>query len=188
MSRTYEPKNVWKEADGAEKKAIMDFSEEYKEFMKVGVTERLCVEEVVRLAEKEGFKSFKDINTLKEGDCVYAVNRGKGIMLAKIGKKPMTDGINIVAAHIDSPRLDLKPVPVVEDGGMAYFKTHYYGGIKKYQWTALPLAMSGVVITGNGPVKIHVDGEDFCLCITDLLPHLAASQMTKQAKNFILQF
>ena len=185
MSQAYEPKNVWKEADEAQKKEIMAFSEEYKKFMAVGVTERLCVEEAQRLAEKEGFKSFKDVKTLKAGDCIYAVNRGKGILLAKIGKKPMTDGLNIVAAHIDSPRLDLKPIPVVEDGGMAYFKTHYYGGIKKYQWTGLPLGMSGVVMTKNGPVKIHVDGEDFCLCITDLLPHLAASQMTKQTKDAI---
>lgn len=185
MSQAYEPKNVWKEADEAQKKEIMTFSEEYKKFMAVGVTERLCVEEAQRLAEKEGFKSFKDVKTLKAGDCIYAVNRGKGILLAKIGKKPMTEGLNIVAAHIDSPRLDLKPIPVVEDGGMAYFKTHYYGGIKKYQWTGLPLGMSGVVMTKNGPVKIHVDGEDFCLCITDLLPHLAASQMTKQTKDAI---
>lgn len=185
MSRTYEPKNVWKEADPAEKKEIMAFSEEYKSFMASAVTERLCVEEVVKLAEKEGFKPLKNTKNLKYGDFVYAVNRGKGILLAKMGKNPMEDGLNIIAAHIDSPRLDLKPVPVVEDGGMAYFKTHYYGGIKKYQWTSLPLGMSGVVMTKKGPVKIHVDGEDFCLCITDLLPHLAASQMTKQTKDAV---
>ena len=185
MSQTYEPKNVWKEADLTEKRKIMDFSEEYKKFMTVGVTERLCVEETVRLAEKEGFKPLKDAKILGAGDCIYAVNRGKSILLAKIGKKPIAEGLNIVAAHIDSPRLDLKPVPVVEDGGMVYFKTHYYGGIKKYQWTGLPLGISGVVMTKKGPVKIHVDGEDFCLSITDLLPHLAASQMTKQTKDAV---
>ncbi len=183
---SYEPKNVWKESDEATKKEIMAFAEGYKEFMAAGVTERLCVEKTVEIAEKAGFKPLCDMTKLKAGDCVYAVNRGKSIMLAKIGKKPMSDtGCAIVAAHIDSPRLDLKPVPVIEDGGVAYFKTHYYGGIKKYQWTALPLGMSGVVMTKNGPVKIHVDGEDFCLCISDLLPHLAASQMTKPAKEVV---
>lgn len=182
----YEPKNVWKNADESMKKDIMDFSEEYKEFLLKGVTERLCVEEAVKIAENAGFKPLSEVKSLKSGDCVYIVNRNKSILLAKMGKKPMSEeGIAIIAAHIDSPRLDLKPVPVIEDGGMVYFKTHYYGGIKKYQWTALPLGMSGVVMTKNGPVKILVDGEDFCLCITDLLPHLATSQMTKQTKDAI---
>lgn len=183
---SYEPKNVWKEADEASKKEIMKFSEEYKSFMTAGVTERLCVEEIIKIAEKSGFKPLGDIKKLSAGDCVYAVNREKSILLAKIGNKPMSEaGLAVVAAHIDSPRLDLKPLPVIEDGGVAYFKTHYYGGIKKYQWTALPLGMSGVVMTKNGPVKIHVDGDEFCLCISDLLPHLAASQMTKPAKEVI---
>ena len=185
MSLAYEPKNVWKNLGETEKKEMMEFSEGYKDFLAAGVTERLCVELTVKMAEEKGFKPLSKMKSLKAGDCIYAVNRDKSVLFAKIGKKPMTDGLGIVAAHIDSPRLDLKPVPVIEDGGMAYFKTHYYGGIKKYQWTALPLGMSGVVMTKNGPVKIHVDGEDFCLCITDLLPHLAASQMTKQTKDAV---
>ncbi|MBR6523498.1 MAG: aminopeptidase [Clostridia bacterium] len=183
---SYEPKNVWKESDESLKKEIMNFSEGYKTFMATGVTERLCVEEIVKMAEKAGYRPLSDMKSLSVGDCVYAVNREKSILLAKIGKRPMAEaGLAVVAAHIDSPRLDLKPVPVIEDGGIAYFKTHYYGGIKKYQWTALPLGMSGVVMTKNGPVKIHVSGDDFCLCISDLLPHLAASQMTKPAKEVI---
>ncbi len=181
----YEPKNVWKNADETAKKEIMNFSEEYKKFLSVGVTERLCVEEAVKIAENAGFKPLADAKSLKAGDCVYAINRGKAILLAKIGKNPVSQGLAMVAAHIDSPRLDLKPVPVIEDGGVAYFKTHYYGGIRKYQWTALPLGMSGVVMTKNGPVKILIDGEDFCLCISDLLPHLASSQMTKKVKDAI---
>lgn len=183
---SYEPKNVWKEADESVRKEIMNFSEGYKTFMAAGVTERLCVDEIVKIAEKAGFKPLSNIKKLSAGDCIYSVNRGKSILLAKIGNKPMAEvGCAVVAAHVDSPRLDLKPIPVIEDGGVAYFKTHYYGGIKKYQWTTLPLGMSGVVMTKNGSVKIHVDGEDFCLCISDLLPHLASSQMTKPAKEVI---
>ena len=184
-SISYKPRNAWEGITDADKNNIMDFSVGYKDFLTKGVTERLCVEETVRLAEKEGFKQLSDIKSLKEGDLVYSVNREKSILLAKIGKKPMSEGVCIIAAHIDSPRLDLKPVPVIEDGELAYFKTHYYGGIKKYQWTALPLGLSGVVLTKNGPVKIHIDGEDLCFCVTDLLPHLAASQMTKPAKEVV---
>lgn len=181
----YKSKNIWENSDETEKKEIMAFSEEYKKFLSAGVTERLCVRETVKLAEKAGFKPLESFSSLKAGDCVYMVNRGKQVMFAKIGKKPISEGVGLIAAHIDSPRLDLKPMPVVEDGGVAYFKTHYYGGIKKYQWTALPLALSGVVMTKNGPVEILVDGEDFCFTVTDLLPHLAASQMTKPLKEAI---
>ena len=181
----YEPKNVWKEADESVKKEIMVFSEGYKAFLAAGTNARLCVKEAVKIAEEAGFKPLEGMKSLKAGDCVYVINRGKNLLLAKIGKKPISEGVAIVASHIDSPRLDLKPMPIIEDGGLVYFKTRYYGGIKKYQWTAIPLGMSGVVMTKNGPVEIVVDGEDFCLCISDLLPHLANSQMSKNAKDVI---
>lgn len=181
----YKSKNIWENSDEKAKKEIMDFCEGYKEFLAAGVTERLCVKETVKISEKAGFKPLESFNNLKAGDKVYMVNRGKQVMFAKIGKKPISDGVAIIAAHIDSPRLDLKPVPVIEDGGIAYFKTHYYGGIKKYQWTAIPLALSGVVMTKKGPVEILIDGEDFCFTVTDLLPHLATSQMTKPLKEAI---
>lgn len=185
MELKYKAKTIWESASEQDKKDIMNFSEGYKDFLGRGVTERLCVKETVKIAEEAGFKPLSDFKALKEGDKVYFVNRGKGVLFAKIGKKPLSEGVGIVAAHIDSPRLDLKPMPIVEDGGIAYFKTHYYGGIKKYQWTALPLGMSGVVMTKNGAVEIHIDGEDFCFCVTDLLPHLGASQMTKPLKEAI---
>ena len=182
---TYEPKNVWKESDETTKIAINAFSEDYKKFLDAGRTERLCVKETVKIAEKAGFKPLSEMKKLKSGDKVYSVNRGKNVIFARIGEKPMAEGVSIIASHIDSPRLDLKPIPVLEDGGIAYFKTHYYGGIKKYQWPAIPLGMSGVVMTEKGAVEINENGEDFCLCVTDLLPHLAASQMSKNAKEII---
>ncbi len=175
----YEPKNVWTDADENLKKNIMDFSEGYKDFLNKGVTERKCVAEVKRKAEANGYVPIEEKQGLKPGDKVYFINRNKNIVLAHIGKTPAKEGVNIVAAHIDTPRLDLKPVPMFEDGEMAYMKTHYYGGIKKYQWTALPLALSGVVSTKNGDVEIDIGGDDICLCVTDLLPHLADTQVKK---------
>ena len=151
-------------------------------------TEREAVGEIVRLAESCGFKPLSDYTTLKEGDKVYAINKLKGIILAVIGEKDTSEGVNIVGAHIDAPRLDLKPNPLYEDGEFAYFKTHYYGGIKKYQWTALPLALHGVVIKANGEtvnVKIGDEDDDITFVITDLLPHLAREQMKKPATEII---
>ena len=175
----YEPKNIWENADETLKKSIMDFSEDYKNFLNTGVTERKCVKAAKELAEKCGFVPAESKNMLECGDKVYFINRNKNIVLAYIGSEPVRGGTNIVAAHIDAPRLDLKPVPMFEETEMAYMKTHYYGGIKKYQWTALPLALSGVVSTKNGDIQIDIGGDDMCLCVTDLLPHLADKQMKK---------
>ncbi len=175
----YEPKNVWTNADENLKKDIMAFSEGYKDFLNKGVTERKCVKEAKIQAEKCGYVPIETKENLKSGDKVYFINRDKNIVLAHIGKNPTKDGALIVAAHIDAPRLDLKPVPMFEETEMAYMKTHYYGGIKIYQWTAIPLALSGVASTKNGDVEIDIDGNDICLCVTDLLPHLADKQVKK---------
>ena len=156
-----------------------EFCEGYKEFLAQAKTERECVEFVIEKAEAQGFTAFDKTKTYAPGDKVYLNNRGKAVILAVIGKNGVRKGARIVASHIDSPRLDLKPTPLYEDSELAYFKTHYYGGIKKYQWVAIPLALHGVVIKGNGEsVKVNI-GEnegDPKFVITDLLPHLGKEQ------------
>lgn len=181
----FKTKNVWEEADENLKKDIMSFSEGYKKFLKTGVTERRCVKYAKELAESAGFKPADKMSDLKPGDKVYFENKGKNIFLAVIGKEKISAGCNIVAAHIDSPRLDLKQIPLYEDGGSAFFKTHYYGGIKKYQWTTIPLAISGVFVTKNGVLDVDLSSDDCVFCITDLLPHLASSQMKKSASEIV---
>lgn len=155
------------------------FCEGYMDFLEKGKTERECVEYVIEKAEKNGFTPFDKTKTYKPGDKVYVNNRGKSVILALMGKQGAKNGVKIVAAHIDSPRLDLKPTPLYEDGELAYFKTHYYGGIKKYQWAAIPLALHGVIIKGDGTtVKVNIgekDGEPRFV-VTDLLPHLGKEQ------------
>ncbi len=155
------------------------FCEGYMDFLEKGKTERECVDYVIEKAEKNGFVPFDKTKTYKPGDKVYVNNRGKSIILALMGKQGAKNGVRIVAAHIDSPRLDLKPTPLYEDGELAYFKTHYYGGIKKYQWAAIPLALHGVIIKGDGTtVKVNIgekEGEPKFV-VTDLLPHLGKEQ------------
>ena len=182
----YELKNGW--TKDVDKEIVFKFSEGYKSFLTKCKTERESVKEVVRLAEECGFKPLESYKTLKEGDKVYAVNKLRSVYLAVIGSEKITDGVNIVGAHIDAPRLDLKPNPLYEDGEMAYFKTHYYGGIKKYQWTAIPLALHGVVIKKDGEtvdIRIGDENDDVTFVITDLLPHLAMDQMKKTASEVI---
>lgn len=163
--------------------AMGAYCEEYKAFLDIGKTERLCAAEAIRLAEKAGYVPFTRGMALKAGDKVYYNNRGKSVMLAHLGAKPLDEGgVRIAAAHIDSPRLDLKPNPLYEDGGLAYFKTHYYGGIRKYQWTTIPLALHGVIAMRDGSkVEVHIgrDKGDPLLILTDLLPHLGAEQNKK---------
>lgn len=159
------------------------FCEDYKAFLTAAKTERLCVEYFVEKAKANGFSDIFDVKAPKAGDKVYYINKNRSLVLAVIGEEELEAGINLVAAHIDSPRLDLKPAPVTEEGGFSYLRTHYYGGIKKYQWVATPLALYGVVVKKNGEtVKIAVgDGEnDPIFMITDLLPHLASKQMTQK--------
>lgn len=156
-----------------------EFCEGYKDFLRKGKTERECVDYCIEKAEALGFTAFDKTKAYKAGDKVYYNNRGKSIILAVIGKEGVKKGAKIVASHIDSPRLDLKPTPLYEDGELAYFKTHYYGGIKKYQWVAIPLALHGVIIKGNGEsVKVCIGENDDepKFVITDLLPHLGKEQ------------
>ena len=182
----YELKNGWN--TDIDKEIVFKFSEGYKDFLTQCKTERESVDEAVRLAQECGFVPLESLSELHEGDKVYAVNKLRSVMLAVIGSENISDGVNIVGAHIDAPRLDLKPNPLYEDGELAYFKTHYYGGIKKYQWTAIPLALHGVVIKKDGePVDVRIgdENDDVTFVITDLLPHLAMEQMKKTASQII---
>ena len=166
-------------ADGQIKEAD-NFCEGYMSFLDAAKTEREAVEEAVELARANGFIEFRKGEKYAPGERVYYNNRGKSLILAVIGKKDLSEGVHITAAHIDSPRLDLKPNPLYEDSELAYFKTHYYGGIKKYQWTVTPLSLHGVIVKKDGEtvkVKVGEDDGDPKFVITDLLPHLAANQM-----------
>ena len=157
------------------------YCEEYKRFLDAGKTERECVREGIRLAEAQGFRPYQRGMELKAGDKVYVNNREKMLMLAVIGQKSLAEGVRINAAHIDSPRLDLKPNPLYEDGEMAYLKTHYYGGIRKYQWVTIPLELHGVVAMKDGKnITVAIgEGDEPKLVISDLLPHLGAEQNKK---------
>ena len=178
--------NGWKYLDEGRKQEIFDFCEGYMDFLGKAKIEREFVQKAKEEAEKNGFKDLNTMEHLNPGDKVYFVNRDKSMYLAVIGTEKMENGIHIIGSHIDSPRLDLKPNPLNEEGEMAYLKTHYYGGIKKYQWTTIPLSMHGVIIKENGekiPVNIGEDENDPIFTITDLLPHLAQEQMEKKLKN-----
>lgn len=176
-----EKTNAWPK--NRSKDEIMEFCDEYINFLNSSKTERLCVMTAEKEAINAGFKPIESYSSLKAGDKVYSVNRGKNIVLAVIGSEDILKGTSIVAAHIDSPRLDLKPVPLYEDSNLTLFKTHYYGGIKKYQWTAIPLSLIGVVIRKDGSkveVNIGENEGDPVFTVTDLLPHLAQDQMSKK--------
>ena len=173
--------NAWNAANS--KDEIMIFCDKYIDFLNSSKTERVCVRKCINLAEKAGFKHFESMDTLNAGDKVYMLNRGKNIVLAVIGTDDVLNGLSIVASHIDSPRLDLKPVPLYEDSNLTLFKTHYYGGIKKYQWTAIPLSIIGVVVKKDRSiieVNIGENDGDPVFTVTDLLPHLAQDQMSKK--------
>lgn len=164
------------------------FCEEYKSFLDHAKTEREAVSTAIELAEKKGFLPFDPTATYKAGDKVYVNNRGKAAIFAVIGSAPIEQGVNLAAAHIDSPRIDLKPNPLYEDSELAYFKTHYYGGLRKYQWTVTPLALHGVVIKANGErlsVSIGEKEDEPCFMITDLLPHLATEQSKRTLSDGI---
>ncbi len=169
-------------------KAADDFCEGYKAFLNASPVEREAVAYTVAAAEKAGFVPFDAETAYKAGDKVYYVNRGKAVALAVIGKNGVKNGARLAIAHIDSPRIDLKPNPLYEASNLALFKTHYYGGMKKYQWTAIPLTLHGVVVKLDGTrveVKWGDEENESCFCVTDLLPHLAQEQVTKpMAKAF----
>ena len=176
------PKNGYFRISQEQRQDMEGYCRRYAKFLDEAKTEREATDWAVREAEKNGFMPLTAGMDLKPGDRVYMNNRGKSILLAVIGSQPLSWGANICAAHVDSPRLDLKPNPLYEDSEIAYMKTHYYGGIKKYQWATTPLALHGVVYTREGnvvQVTIGEDDTDPILMITDLLPHLAADQMKK---------
>lgn len=185
---SYKPENGSKKLSIEEIAAADAYCEGYKAYLDKAKTEREAVTEAIAMAEKEGFVPFDPNAPLKAGDKVYLNNRGKALLLAVIGTRPITDGVTIAAAHIDSPRLDLKPNPLYEDSELAYFDTHYYGGIKKYQWTAIPMALHGVIIRQDGStvtVSIGEEAGDPVFCVTDLLPHLGYEQMKRPAGEIV---
>lgn len=181
-------KNIWHDCSAEKMQEIMSFNDDYMKFLSLGKTERECVSYSVELAEKHGFKPLDSFNKLKTGDKVYVLNKNKNIALFVIGKKPLTEGLRILGAHIDSPRIDLKQNPLYEKDGFALLDTHYYGGIKKYQWVTIPLALHGVVCKKDGTtmtVNIGEDENDPVFGIGDLLVHLSADQLTKTAAKVI---
>ena len=181
-------KTGWVGLQEEKKNKIFSYCEQYMQFMNNSKTEREVVKNAKTLAEQKCFQDISTKQTLQPGDRIYWDNRGKSIYLAIIGKEAIENGVKIVGAHADSPRLDLKPNPLYEEEGLAYFKTHYYGGIKKYQWTTIPLAMHGVIVKTNGErieINIGEQEEDPIFTITDLLPHLAAEQMERKLKEGI---
>ena len=179
----------WKKVDEKQKKEIMEISDKYMEFLNKSKTEREFIKSAKKLADENGYTDIINKNELKAGDKVYFINREKSMYLAIIGENDIQEhGMHIIGSHVDSPRLDLKPNPLCEETGMAYFKTHYYGGIKKYQWTTIPLSLHGVIVKPSGEkveINIGENETDPIFTITDLLPHLAQEQMEKKLKDGI---
>lgn len=175
----YQKETIYKRADDKRIKAAFEYAEGYKKYLDAAKTEREAVTEAIALAKAKGFKEYKLGDKISVGDKLYFNNRGKNLFVFSIGSDSLENGIRITAAHVDSPRLDLKQCPVYEEGGMSFFKTHYYGGIRKYQWVALPLALHGIVAMPDGTVInvcIGEDESDPVFYINDLLPHLAHKQ------------
>ncbi|MCM1039875.1 MAG: aminopeptidase [Ruminococcus sp.] len=187
-----ETKNTWETYNAKQLKEVDAFAGEYMDFLDNGKTERECIDEIVNLIEKEGYKELgglvKNQSSLKCGDKVYSVWMNKSIVMFQIGKKALAQGMNILGAHIDSPRLDVKQNPLYEDGGFAYLDTHYYGGVKKYQWVTIPLALHGVIVKKDGTtveVNIGENEDDPVFFVSDLLIHLAQEQLEKKASKVI---
>ena len=187
-----ERKNAWKDYKEKDLKDLEKLCKDYRGFLSLCKTERECTKEIVKLAKGKGYISIEDAiaagKPLKTGDKIYAVCMDKSVVLFNIGKKPLEEGLNILGAHIDSPRIDIKQNPFYEESELAYFDTHYYGGIKKYQWVTIPLAIHGVIVKKNGEKEEVCIGEkedDPVFCITDLLVHLAGEQMEKKAAKVI---
>lgn len=187
-----EKKNIWENYSAEQLEELEKLNLEYREFLDSGKTERECVDRIVNTIEAEGYQELgalmKEGKALKKGDKVYSVWMNKSIAMFRIGEKPFSEGMNILGAHIDSPRLDVKQNPLYEDGGLAYLDTHYYGGVKKYQWVAIPLGLHGVIVKKDGAtVEINIgDNEDDpVFFVSDLLIHLAGEQMEKKASKVI---
>lgn len=187
-----EKKNTWETYSHKQLKEVDVFADEYRKFLDEGKTERECVDYIVNAVEKKGYRELQEVikkgEKLKKGDKVYAVWMNKSVVMFRIGKKPMAEGMNILGAHIDSPRLDVKQNPLYEEGGFAYLDTHYYGGVKKYQWVTLPLALHGVIVKKDGTtveINIGENEDDPVFFISDLLIHLAQEQLEKKAAKVI---
>lgn len=181
-------KNIWVDAKEEKKAEIFSFSKDYMDFLDEAKTERMATKEAIRLAKEKGFRPLEECKELHPGDKVYTTNKNKNFLAAVIGEKSLEEGMRILGAHIDSPRLDIKQNPLYEKGGFAFFETHYYGGIKKYQYVTIPLALHGIVYKKDGTsfeVSIGEDPSDPVLGITDLLIHLSADQMSKKASEVI---
>ena len=181
-------KNSWENYSEEELSQVFSFNEDYKDYITKGKTERLCVAESVKRLEENGYKPLSSVTTLNPGDKVYATNKDKNICAFVVGTKPLTEGLRVLGAHIDSPRLDIKQNPLYERDGFCLGDTHYYGGIKKYQWVTLPLSLMGVVCTKDGrtvDVCIGEDENDPVVGINDLLVHLSGDQMQKNAAKVI---
>lgn len=187
-----EKKNVWETYSSKQLKELEKLNQEYREFLDNGKTERECIDTIVNTAEAAGYQELEAVikngTALKAGDKVYSVWMNKAIVMFQIGDKPMTEGMNILGAHIDSPRLDIKQNPLYEEGGFAYLDTHYYGGVKKYQWVTIPLAIHGVVVKKDGTtveINIGENEDDPVFFVSDLLIHLAQEQLEKKAAKVI---
>ncbi|MBN2323146.1 MAG: aminopeptidase [Spirochaetes bacterium] len=186
---SYSSKNIWKETDQKTRKAIFAWAEKYRNFLDTAKSERLTVNWIRDSARKRGYKDLYEQKSLKAGDTLYAVNRNKNIALIRLGTRPIEEGINFVVAHADAPRLDMKQIPLSEDTEIALMRSHYYGGIKKYQWLNIPLALVGVVITKDNKtveITIGLSEDDPVFVIPDLLPHLSKKiQGNKKSTEFI---
>ncbi|MBR3563204.1 MAG: aminopeptidase [Clostridia bacterium] len=183
-----ERRNAWKAYDEKDLAQLMELGKQYRRFLDNSKTERECTKEAIRIAELHGYRDLESMESLKPGDRVYVNTMKKAVQFYIIGSKPVEDGINIIGAHIDSPRMDIKQNPMYEDSDLAYLDTHYYGGIKKYQWVALPLSLHGVVAKKDGTVVDVVVGEaedDPVVGVSDLLIHLSAKQLEKKASVVI---
>lgn len=185
-------KNAWEKYDKKDLKEVWAFASEYTEFISKCKTERECVDEIVTIIEDAGYREISELRKegkkLKAGDKAYHVQMNKSVVMFKIGKKPIEEGINILGAHIDSPRLDIKQNPLYEDTGLAYLDTHYYGGVKKYQWVTIPLALHGVVVLKDGTtIELNVgeDPDDPVFFVSDLLIHLAQEQLEKKGAKVV---
>lgn len=181
-------KTVWEKLNDSQKDELMQFNKEYIDFLSVSKTERTFVNNSIALVEKAGFKNLSEVTELKPGDKVYSTNKGKNILAFIIGKESIRNGLNLLGAHIDSPRTDLKQHPLYESNGLVLLDTHYYGGIKKYQWVARPMALVGVVVKKDGTIidiNIGDDDNDPVVGISDLLIHLAADQMSKTGAKVV---
>jgi aspartyl aminopeptidase len=186
---SYSSKNIWSEVDDEKILEINAYAETYKEFLSVAKSERRAVRWIRTEAEKKGYQDLSKVSTIKTGDLLYSINRDKNIVLIKVGTRPGLEGMSFIVAHADAPRLDLKQIPLIEDTEIALLKTHYYGGVRKYQWLNIPLALTGVVVTRDNKkieISLGFEADDPVFVIPDLLPHLARKvQGEKKSDEFI---